>query len=413
MRKDRNVSRFVLGIFLLSTAVPLALAQSKDPGNKGSNTSRGGASVPPSNQPPINNPRPPKPEFQTVYITGRVVQEDGSPIPSGAVIERICGGRAKKEAYVSPSGSFGFQFGGARATNDVLPDASDDSFGGLGTMGDQPGQPRFARSGFESMSSTSLMGCELRADLAGYRSSSIMLDGFTPMGTMDVGTILLKPVSKTQGSTISLTDMQAPKSAKKPLERADKAVQRNDLAEAEKNLKVAIEAYPKYATAWYKLGLLYQSQKRNQEARDAYTKAISADSQFVNPYIQLARLAGMEQKWQEVAEVTDKALALDSLDFPEGYFFNSIAYYYIGKLDIAERSARKAQRLDPLHRLPRTNLILADILEKKHDLPGCIEQLQGYLKITPLPSDADKVRSRIQKLEESTGPMAGNQVPNP
>ncbi len=415
MSRGRLVSRFVSGILFLLMALPCALAQSKgSPSPGGSPPSKGNN---PSNTPsmpaPTTNPVPQRPNFQTLYITGKVVQEDGTPLPSGAVIERICGNRVKKEAYVSASGSFGFQIGGPQSTNDVMPDASDDTYGGFGASGNRISQPRFGAAGTDSTGPMNLMGCELKADLAGYRSSSIILDGFTPMGNLDVGTILLQPIAKVQGTTISVTDMQVPKQAKKEVERATKAVQKKNLEEAENDLKLALTTYPGYATAWYKLGMLYFVQKRNADARDAFTKAIAADSKYVNPYIQLARINGLEQKWQDVAEITDKALALDSLDFPEGYYYNSIAYLFLGKLDIAERSARKAQRLDPLHRFPKTNLLLADILEKRNDVAGSIEQLQGYLKITPPPSDAEDVRLRLQKLEESTHTLAGNQAVNP
>ena len=409
MKTGRIVGLFVPGILFLAMAAPCALPQSKTPPGGGNNNNKNTPSNPPVAPAPQTNPAPQKPNFQTLYISGNVVQEDGSPLPTGVVIERICGGRTKKEAYVTSSGSFSFQIGGGIGTNDVLPDASDDTWGGFGPLGGRSGQQGLAPGGSSQFSSSNLMGCELRADLAGYRSSSIILDGYTPMGTMDVGTILLSPISKTPGTTVSLTDMQAPKAAKKPMEHSSKALQKKDYPTAEKDLKEAIAAYPNYATAWYRLGMVYLVQKRNPDARDAFNKAIAADARFVNPYIQLARLAGMENDWKAVAEITEKALSLDSLDFPEGYYFNSIANYNLGKLEVAERSARKAQRLDPLHRLPRTNLILAQILEDRQDLTGSIAQLEAYLKFTPTPPDAGEVRSRIQRLGESSRPIAGNQ----
>ncbi len=412
MKAIRLVSRISPVIIILMMTLPCALAQGKPPGGGGAGNSKGDNSKPPvTQQPPATqNQKMQRQDLQTVYITGMVVQEDGSPLPTGAVIERVCGGRVKKEAYVSASGSFGFQVGGINATSDVLPDASDDDTfgGGFGSFGGQPSPSGFGSAGSNMMSPSNLMGCELHVQLAGYRSSTIILDGFTPMGNLDVGTILVQPISKSPGTTVSLTDMQAPKSAKRSLEHANKALQKKNLPEAEKELKLAIDAYPNYATALYKLGMVYQLQNRIPDAREAFTKAIAADGRFVNPYIQLARLAGMEKKWPEVAEITDKAMALDSLDFPEGYYYNSLANLFMQKLDLAERSARKAQRLDPLHRLPRTNLLLAEILERKHDISGSIEQLQAYLKFTPAPPDADEARQRLQKLEESSKTMAGN-----
>ncbi len=413
MKTGRRLRRCAAAAFLFVLALPSAMPQAKKTGtgNSGSSNSKGN-----TNQPVIapapNSQQAPKMNTQTLYVTGRVVQEDGSPLPAGVVIESVCGSRTRKEAYVSGSGSFGFQIGG-NSPSDVMPDASDDTFSVPGTLDNRPNPVGFGSAGFGSLSPANLMGCELRAQLAGYRSSAVVFDGFTPMGNLDVGTILMQPMSKVQGSTISLADMKAPKPAKKSLEHADKALKKKNIAEAEKDLKLAVATYPNYATAWYRLGLVYERQRNIGEARTSFTKAIDADSRFVNPYVQLARLAAAEQKWPEVAEITGKALALDSLDFPEAYYLNSIASFFTGKLDDAERSVRKAQRLDPLHRMPKTSLLLADILEQKHDFAGSIEQLQAYLKGTPAPPDADAVQAKIKKLQEESRQVAGNQAGHP
>ncbi len=412
---NTRLLRRTLPPLLALILLPWAVAQqTKPPGGGGAgNTggSRGDTNKPPVVQPPTDVPRMPRQNPQMLFISGMVVQEDGTPLPSGVVIERICGGRVKKEAYATSSGSFGFQIGGISRFNGILPEASDDSFGSMDGFGRQSSQQGTMGAPADPLSSGNLMGCDLRAQLAGYRSNTIILGGLTLSGNVDVGTILMQPISKVQGTMVSLNDMRAPKEARKAKERAAKAVQKGNLNQAEKDLKAALDAYPDYASAWYQLGLVYQKQKRNQDARDAYKRAIQADSKYVGPYIQLAGLAGMEQKWEEVAEITDRALALDPLDYPEGYYFNSVAYYVLNKLDVAERSARKAQRLDPLHRIPKINLILADILQLKQDLTGSKEQLRAYVNFSPTPPDADKVRARIQKLEEmsksvaSTGPQ--------
>jgi tetratricopeptide (TPR) repeat protein len=205
---------------------------------------------------------------------------------------------------------------------------------------------------------------------------------------------------------VSVTNLRAPKSAQKAMERAQKALQKSNLAEGEKNLNMAVEIYPEYAAAWLALGRVYQKQERNEEARKAYSAAIAADDKYVNSYIGLAQLAGLERKWQEVAEITDRALALDPLDLPEGYYYNSLAYYNLNKLDIAEQSALKAQRLDGLHRYPLIHLMLANMLEKKQDSAGAIDQLQKYLKYAPRAKDAEQVQARLEELQKSAKLLA-------
>jgi tetratricopeptide (TPR) repeat protein len=333
------------------------------------------------------------------------VREDGLPLPLGAVIERVCGGRVRKEAIVGPEGYFSFQVGGGREPSIMIPEASDDSRTELDMFGSRSARRFALPSGMDSMSSTNLIGCELRARLGGYRSSVIVLDGAYTSGQMEVGTIVLHPIAKVQGTTVSATNLAAPKLAKKAFEQANAALRKSNFEAAAQNLQTAVASYPNYAEAWFKLGQVYQQLRQNQNARQAFAKAIEADSNYVNPYIQLARLAGQEKNWVAVADITDRALALDPLDFPEGYFLNSLAYYSLEKLDIAERSARRVLRLDSSHRLPQIHLLLANILREKQDIAGTIEQLRNYLKYAPTSAYADRIRSQIQELEQ---PPKGN-----
>ncbi len=397
----RIVNRLVF-VAILSALVPWASAQSSgQPGKSGSSGSGGDKTKPAAPMPQTDNQRPPRLNPQILFLTGSVVDSDGSPLPLGVTIVRTCGGRIKREATVDSNGYFSFQVGGPYSDPGVLPEASDDTFAGLDPMGGRGSQRFGGGSGMDLASPSGLMGCELSAQLPGYRSSSIVLDNPHMSGTMDVGTLVLHPITKVQGSTISATSLAAPKAAKKALEHANHALEKKNLVEAEQYLKTSVEAYPNYAEAWYRLGQIYQEQKRNPDARAAYGKAIAADAKFVNPYVKLAQISFVEQNWQEVANLTDRAIEMDPLDFPEGFFFNSIAYYTLNKLDLAEKSVRKAQLLDSRHRIPQTHLVLADILQQKGDVTGAIEQLQNYLKLVPNGTRTDQIQARLEKLHAS------------
>ncbi|MBZ5498780.1 MAG: tetratricopeptide repeat protein [Acidobacteriia bacterium] len=332
-----------------------------------------------------------------LFISGSVVLDDGSPPPMGVVIERDCGGRTTREAHVSPNGSFGFQVG---VDNRVLPDASES---GPGTPWDPVASPSgpFSSSGWTPASW--LAGCELRARLGGYRSSHVLLAVNQTMGMLDVGTIVLYPAERVPGTTISATNLAAPKEAKKALEKAEKAFQKKNFDETEKDVEAALKVYPGYATAWYELGRVYEQSHRVEEARTAFSKALAADKNYVNPIIELAQLAATEAKWQETADLTERALELDPVDFPEGYYLNSLANYTLSRLDAAEGSARKLERLDTLHRFPEAFLIMAGVFNQRKDSAGEADQLRNYLQYAPQSAIADKVRSRLKDLEKTAG----------
>ncbi len=404
------------GLFgaVLSCLIVLGAAQ---PGDLSAQSTRGGGGTSSRRNTTPSVPRPSRSQPdrqqvqpQLIFVSGVVVQEDGAPLPTGVVIERNCNGRVTRETYVDAAGHFSFQIGGISRSASVLPDASDESGAAADMFGGRNSRPSAGSSVFDRQAPVSLMGCEVRARLAGYRSTPVMLGSGSSVGQIDMGTIVLYPLSKVQGTLVSATDMAAPKPARKAFGRFEKAFRKNDLAEAEKNLKSALEIYPHYAAAWYGLGQVYESMQRLDEAKAALSKAVEVDHNYVGPYIHLARLAVLEQKWQAAAELSDRAIELDPVDFVDAYYLNSAANYYMNRLDSAERSGRKTEQMDPLHRIPQVHLILANILRRRNDAEGAIEQLQRYLAAAPESAQAGAVREQVRKLTESgSRPVATTQ----
>ncbi len=193
------------------------------------------------------------------------------------------------------------------------------------------------------------------------------------------------------------------------MERGDKALRKAKIGEAETSFRDAVSIYPGYASAWFALGRIYEAQNRTQDARLAFSRAQEADPNFVFPYVELARLAAMEKNWQQAADLTNRAIALNPLDIPDGFFLNSLANYNLKNFDAAETSARKAQRLDSVHRFPLGHLILASILRQKQDLSGEAEQLRSYLKYAPQSTNAGQVQARLAELEKVVGPPVAAQ----
>jgi tetratricopeptide (TPR) repeat protein len=352
----------------------------------------------------------PFPDMQRpVFLSGKVMMEDGTPPPDSVVIERVCNGTPRPEAYTDSKGRFSFQLGQntAMMQDASVSSASDPSFGGGNTgLGGRP-QGQFGgpggMGGGRGISERDLMGCELRASLAGFRSDMVNLSGRRAFDNPDVGTIILRRLGNVEGTTISATSLQAPKDAKKAYDKARSALKKNKLDEAQKELQKAVEIYPRYATAWFELGRVHEQGNDVGQAREAYSKALEADVKFVNPYLQMALIAAKENKWQDVADTTDRVLKLNPFDFPQAFFYNSVANYNLGKLDAAEKSARDAQKLDTQHRIPKVDHLLGMILAQKRDYNGAAEQMRSYLKFSPQAQDADTVRTQLAEIEKLSG----------
>jgi tetratricopeptide (TPR) repeat protein len=403
-------SKSILIMLMTLVVMPLAMAQNGGQGGQTGGTSKpppASPKAPPSTtRPDISVPSPDHraPEAQLpdmIFLSGTVVLEDGTPPPMGTTIERDCNGFIKKEVYVDMSGNFNFQIGGDSFGRSPIPDASqglyqdpfDRDLFGNGSRGAAFGSGSFA---------SRLLGCEIRADLPGYRSTVFRLSDNGLIGHIDVGTIVLYPIERVQGTMESSKNLLAPKSAKKAFKKAKKAFEKEKFEEAESRLSSAIKVYPDYVDAWLLLGRTYQQQSRDEQAKEAYKKAIAADKLYVEPYIWLAQLHFKEGHWQEMADITDQAMELDPISYPLGHFFNGIAYYHLENLDRAEESAMRGIRLDSSHRIPQMHLLLANIFAKRRDREQSIKEMRKYLEFAPEGAEADEVRSKLEELKKQS-----------
>jgi lipopolysaccharide biosynthesis regulator YciM len=316
-----------------------------------------------------------------------------------------CGATITRETIVGSNGQFSFQFGGENRFAQVFPDASqgyEQPAGDYEQLGSATSRSGYYSGDMQKQRFRRMIGCEMRAQLSGYRSTVLSMREEPQQGPNDIGIIVLYPTERVQGSMVSITNLLVPKSAKKSVENARKAVQRQKGADAEGLFKSAIQEYPKYAEAWFDLGSLYEDQGRIVEARDAYREAVHADALYLKPYIRLGQLALAGRNWREASDLVDKALELDSINLVEAYLVSALAHFNLSEFDLSEKRARLGQRMDFSHRYPQLYLVLANISAVRKDYDGCVRELKSYLKSAPNAPDASFIRARVQQLEEAT-----------
>lgn len=332
----------------------------------------------------------PFPEMQRqIFLSGSVKLADGTPPPTSVVIERVCNGVVRPEGYTDSRGNFSFMLGGQNSM--AIADAS-------------VGSDAMSRAGLGSQSSSlNLAGCELRANLAGFQSDSLLLAFRNPLDNPDVGIIHIRRLANVEGYTFSITSALAPKDARKAYEKALDSVKKQKWSEAEREFTKAVEGYPKYAVAWYELGRVHQQQKKYDDANRAYTKAVEVDPKYVSPYAQLAVVAVVNQKWDEVAQYTSQVLKLNPYVAPEIYFYSAVANYNLNKIDLAEDHARQAAKLDAQHKTPRINHLLGVILADKQDYKEAAENMRIYLKFSANAPDVAKVKEMLDAIEKADG----------
>jgi tetratricopeptide (TPR) repeat protein len=332
-------------------------------------------------------PTPAAPEERIpIFISGNVVVADGSTPPERVVIERVCAsGQVRFEGYTDSRGNFGIQLG---LSQQLLPDVSNVMF--VEDSQGFSGPTRVAREGMQDI----YYDCELRARLAGYTSTTLMLAGRKPLDPAAIGTLTLIPASgqKIDNRPVSVTSASAPKDARKALERGQEEAKKGRYEKAEAELLKAVNLHPPYTEAWTELGKVYRSLKRPEDARAALDKAVAADPNFAPAYEQMYQIAFEGQKWTELAGTTQQLLALNPYGFPDAYYFNGVAHLQLRNWDTAETSLLQAIKADRMNTNPKTHYVLGLVLVQKKQFKDAADRFQIFLQLAPKDPQANKAK---------------------
>lgn len=342
---------------------------------------------------------------RSLFFTGNVMFDDGTPANSEIRILRVCNGNTRVETHTDTKGFFSFQLGGDASSGIANADATMNSYGAS----------RSAGSGLNGsgngISRTNLMGCELKAAYPGYSSDTFDLSLRHSMDDPKIGTLILHRLGNVQGTTISLTTAQAPKAAQKSYEKGMQLAQKGKFEEAEQKFVAATTEYPKFAVAWFVLGEVRQKLNQPTDAKAAFLAAIAADPHYVSPYDQLARLAAEQKQWQEAANYSHQATDLNPVEFPSSFWYNAIANYQLKNRTEAEKSAQALVKLDPGHKYPQAESMLAELAEDRGDLEGAENHLKAYLAAVPPDSKgATALKAQLARIEDARA-MKGTNTP--
>ena len=174
-------------------------------------------------------------------VRGRVITDDGNPLPERAEIALRCGDRVRT-ALVDTDGAFTFE-------------------------GDEDSA-----------------GCSLRIEVPGYRR----IEDSVARLPRDPGipAFVLHRLDRNQGETISVSHLAAPQGAIRHYHSAVRMLNHPDADTGAVlgHLADAVRIYPGYAQAWFETGRLQLALGQPDEAVRAFQNAIRADPWYVSPY---------------------------------------------------------------------------------------------------------------------------------
>lgn len=322
---------------------------------------------------------------RSVFVAGKVIIQGGSAADH-ILIERFCNGLVRHEGYTNSKGEFQFELGRQQEMDASQSDSDRMVTGRSGRAISGGSQVRYD-------------DCELRASLPGFISTSVPMRVESDLNVLHVGTIFLTRLGGIEGATVSATAMAAPKDARTAFEKGRKAGSEKKFDEAIKELNKAVTVYPQYASAWSLMGEIHRLQNQFDLARKEYGQAITSDPKFVSPYFGLAAMAVVENKWAEAEQFTEQVIQLNPYAYPMAFYFNAAANYNLGKLDLAEQSARKFQQMDTAHTRPDIAVLLANVLVAKHQYAEAAQLYRIFLAARPDAPNAEQVRKEAQRLE--------------
>jgi predicted negative regulator of RcsB-dependent stress response len=391
-------SRLPSIVLVLSlTLMPLLAQGQQQPPSKPPTTPPTTPTPPPRDTIPSSPRERPLDTQRPVYVSGKVILEDGTPVPHGVRVEMLLNGQVRRQEYTRSDGSFTFDL--SNPNRNMLSDASlsggnDDGFGNRATGGFEGGMT-------QTMGRVDLSGWEVRASLPGYQSEVVLLQNRSALDNPDIGTIVMRPLSRVKATTISINALKAPKKAQKSFESALNSYRKSkpDLDKVEKELNKAIKEYPDYSVAWQMLGEIRLQQKDEVAAREAFHKALAADEKYISPYLSLASLDVQEKRWDEAATLTQQLLELNPY-VTQARLIQAVANFNLGRHEVAEDAAKQIQTSEDAKEYPISHYILGAVYANRGDYQLAAGEFEFFLKEQPQHRSAADVRRSLQEWRQ-------------
>ena len=385
-------------VFLFFFAISgLALAQEQPEQPAQPSEAQPGQEETPQQMPEMERP---------IYLTGKVIYDDGRPADTSVRVEMVCSGRVRRQIHTF-AGVFTLEVTNTNQRLTVMDasTSSRDLFGGINSESEDA-LARMMEAGGERLRSFSpgymnLMGCELRAKQPGFQSDIVPLSVVRPLDNPDVGLIVLHRVGTITGTTTSVISMAAPKKAKKAYQRAAKELRKKKGSpeKAISELEEATEIYPEYAKAWELLGQIRLEQQDEAGARQAFESAAAGDPEYIQPNLALMQLGVQKENWEEVSKWSSKVSELNPY-IVVAHYYHGVASINLNRIDQAQESFQTVRDNFKGDDFPYASYMLGYILANQGEFESAASELRHFLEIKEQAAEADKIKDHLAQWEK-------------
>ena len=171
------------------------------------------------------------------------------------------------------------------------------------------------------------------------------------------------------------------------------------------HFKKAIELYPGYEQAYFRMGLAYLDQNNLKDGEAALTKATELKSNDGAAFLALGEMYARQKNFTAAEKPLVRGLELDP-ESAEGHCQLSLTYWALKKYADSDAQAQKCESLKPDYAL--AHLLLGNLALAKRDQPGALREYKEYLRLDPQGQYGDAARQQVSKIEQALGSQAQN-----
>jgi tetratricopeptide (TPR) repeat protein len=195
---------------------------------------------------------------------------------------------------------------------------------------------------------------------------------------------------------VSTRELAIPEQAYRQYEEAQKRLARRDVDGAVERLEHAVQIAPQFATAWNNLGTIAYQTRNYPRAEKCFRRGLEADPDAYEPLVNLGGVLINNQKLDEALQYNLAAVRARPRD-ALGNSQLGLTYFFLTKLDLAEKYLIIAKQIDPRH-FSCPQLTLAQIHARRHETAAQAAELEEFLKYHPDWPEAARIRANVERL---------------
>ncbi len=232
---------------------------------------------------------------------------------------------------------------------------------------------------------------EIVVEEPGYEPTreTLGLNGPSPPLELHLRASHSSPVRRT-AYAVSVRELRIPGKARNAFEKGLERLAKNDADGSRTQFVRATATFPDYFEAYYHMGVADLRLGREEEAAQAFQKAIDlSGGRYAWAQFALGLLLCRRGEYAEAETVIREGLEVDGRS-AIGHLFLSVALFHRNRFEEAEKSAREALLRKP--GFAWAYLVLADVHGGRGEYARQLQNLDAYLKLEPDGPASKRVR---------------------